>query len=284
MIIGSPKSIRDTLLNLSQKEDLLFQQVVTRYLHERLLYRLSLSEYKQNFILKGGNLLYALTGLHARPTVDIDMLAEKVVNNMESLKAIFVEVCTIKHDDDCVVFEPSTIKVSEISEEKKHSGIRLLIDARFDTIKQTIQVDIGFDDIITPKPLLLQYPILLEGLEHPDIMAYSLETVIAEKFHAMVVLGTLNSRMKDFYDTYILFKNEDVNDNILKEAIAQTFKQRNTDFAQNIPIFSDDFATDSNRIFQWKHFLKKINADDLEFSVVVKSILGRLQPIYEGLR
>jgi len=156
MKLGSPTSIRATLLNLSQKEDLLFQQVVTRYLHERLLHRLSLSEYKQNFILKGGNLLYAFGGIGTRPTVDIDMLARKVANDMESMRDIFAKVCAIKYDDDCVVFDPTNIAVSEISQENKYTGIRLQITAKFDTIKQIIQVDIGFGDVITPKPLSLQ--------------------------------------------------------------------------------------------------------------------------------
>ena len=283
MKTGSPTSIRAVLMNLSKKEGLPFQQVITRYLHERLLYRLSVSEYKSLFILKGGNLLYAMEGLYIRPTMDIDMLAKHISNDKEILKNIFRDICSIKYEDDCVTFDTSNIVVSDIDEEKKYSGIRLLIDAKFDTIKQTVQIDIGFGDIITPAPLSLLYPTLLDGLNVPDIMAYSMETVIAEKFEAMIVLGTFNSRMKDFYDVYILLKNNKIEGENLKEAILQTFKQRNTAFVENHPLFSESLVNDSNRTFQWKHFLKKINAPDLDFPLVIKSILERLQPIYNEL-
>jgi len=280
---GSPKSIRAVLMNLSNEKKLPFQQIITRYLHERLLYRLSVSEYKSTFILKGGNLLYAMEGLYIRPTVDIDMLAEHVSNDKETLKDIFKDICSIVYEDDCVTFDVSNMVVSDIAEEKKYSGIRLLINAKFDTIKQVVQIDIGFGDIITPAPLFLSYPTLLDGLNPPDIMAYSKETVIAEKFEAMIQLGIFNSRMKDFYDVYILLKNNEIDNNDLQTAIFRTFKQRNIVFKENHPLFSDDFIKDPTRIFQWKHFLRKINAPDLEFSLIVKSILKRLQPIYNEL-
>ena len=283
MKTGSSTSIRAVLMNLSRKEGLPFQQVITRYLHERLLYRLSLSEYRQNFILKGGNLLYALEGLHTRPTIDIDMLAKQIVGNKEKLKNIFTNICSIKYDDDCVIFDAFNIEVSDIAKEKKYSGVRLLINVQLDTIKQTIQIDIGFGDIITPAPFSLLYPTLLAGLNPPDIMVYTKETVIAEKFHAMIALGTFNSRMKDFYDVYNLLKNNDIVDMNLKEAVFQTFSQRNTILAANHPLFSEDFTKNPNRIFQWKHFLKKIKAKDLEFPVIVKNILERMQPIYNEL-
>ena len=284
MKIGSPTSLRAILTNLSNKEGLPFQQVITRYLHERLLYRLSVSKYKPAFILKGGNLLYAVEGLHIRPTMDIDILAKHITNDKETLKNIFKDICSIKYDDDCVSFDTSNISVSDISEEKKYSGIRLLINAQFDTIKQCLQVDIGFGDVITPAPVLISYPTLLDGLNPPDIMAYSIETVIAEKFEAMITLSTFNSRMKDFYDVYTLLKNNEIENNILQAAILQTFKQRNTIFTENHLLFSKSFSEDKNRQIMWKAFLRKIQfSQDLEFPFVVKSILERLQPIYNEL-
>jgi len=214
---GNSMSIRAVLLNLSKQENLTFQQVATRYLHERLLYRVSLSEYKSNFILKGGNLMYAIEGLHVRPTMDIDMLAKNIDNDKENLKNIFKKICEISYDNDCVRFNSDSIVVSDIAETKKYSGVRLLIDTQFDTVKQSIQIDIGFGDVITPSATALTYPVLLNELESPVIMAYSVETVIAEKFEAMIQLGELNSRMKDFYDIYILLKNNRMDNNILTQ-------------------------------------------------------------------
>jgi predicted nucleotidyltransferase component of viral defense system len=202
-----PVSIRAALFNLAKREGLIFQFVVIRYLHERLLYRLSVSEYASMFFLKGGALLYALEGLHTRPTVDIDMLAKHVNNDKERVKAIFRTICEIGYDADCVVFDSGSIVAGGIAENSKYGGVRLCINARFDTVRQRLQVDIGFGDIVTPAPVTLIYPTLLDKLESPEIKAYSIETVIAEKFQAMIDLGTFNSRMKDFYDVYVLLKH-----------------------------------------------------------------------------
>jgi len=125
---GSSMSIKAVLLNLAKKEGLQFQQVVTRYLHERLLFRVSLSEYRLSFVLKGGNLMYVFEGLHTRPTMDIDMLAKNMSNDKENLRSIFKKICGIEYDNDCVKFNPDTIIVSDIAQEKKYSGVRVLID------------------------------------------------------------------------------------------------------------------------------------------------------------
>jgi len=284
MKTGNSKSIRAFLLKLSQNEGLVFQQVITRYLHERLLYRLSLSEYNTQIFLKGGNLLYAIEGLHVRPTVDIDVLAKQIANDKEKFRNIFKDICSVSYDDDCVRFDTSNITVLDIAEEKKYSGIRLLIEAYFDTIRQTLQVDVGFGDVIIPAPVSISYPTLLDGLDAPDIMAYSIETVIAEKFHAMIEHGFFNSRMKDFYDVFILLKNNEINNGDLQEAIFQTFKNRNVIFGDNHPLFSESFCEDPNLKARWKAFLRKTKiSGDLDFSYVVKTILARLQPIYNEI-
>jgi len=283
MIKGSAKSIRAILKNIADREKIDFQIIVVRYLHERLLYRLSLSQYKSKIILKGGNLLYAIEGLHVRPTVDIDVLAKYIANDKEVFRNIFRDICSVRYDDDCVVFDTSNITVSDIAEEKKYSGIRLLIEAHFDTIKQTLQVDVGFGDIVIPAPVSISYPTLLDGLNPPDILAYSIETVIAEKFHAMIEHGIFNSRMKDFYDVYMLLKNSTINNSDLQEAIFQTFKNRNVVFEDTPPLFSDSFYEDPNLQARWKAFLRKIKiSGDLNFSYVVKTILMRLQPIFHN--
>ena len=282
---GSAKSIRAILKNIADREKIDFQLVVIRYLHERLLYRLSLSEYRLKFILKGGNLLYAIEGLHIRPTTDIDILAKHITNDKETLKNIFKDICSVEYNDDCVVFDALNIVVSDIAEEKKYSGVRLLINTLFDTIKQTIQIDIGFGDTITPAPLPLLYPTLLTGLNPPDIMTYSIETVIAEKFHAMILNSVFNSRMKDFYDVYILLKNNRINNENLQEAILQTFRCRETDFIENHELFTSSFHEDKNRQTMWKAFLRKMKiSENLEFPFIVKNILEQLQPIYNKFK
>jgi hypothetical protein len=280
---GSPTSIRAVLLNLSKKENLSFQQVVTRYLHERLLYRVSLSEYKSSFVLKGGALMYAIEGLHTRPTLDIDLLARNIDNDKENVKNIFKQICEINYRNDCVHFDSDSITVSDIAKEKKYSGVRLLIDTQFDTVRQPIQIDIGFGDVITPAAISLAYPVLLNELDSPDIFAYSMETVIAEKFEAMIQLGELNSRMKDFHDVYTLLTNNRIDDAVLSEAIFSTFKSRNTLLKSNPEIFAKEFYLYEPRKTAWKFFLRKIKSPPLDFQEVVKYITSRLSDIYYGL-
>ena len=178
----------------------------------------------------------------------------------------------------------NSMETEDIALNKAYHGIRLIFVARLDSIRQTMKIDIGFGDIIIPAAQSLSYPVLIRDLPVPDILAYSLETVVAEKFHAMIDLAESNSRMKDFYDVYILLKNNEIDNVNLQEAILQTFKRRNTIFTENHPLFSEDFVKDPSRIFRWKHFLKKINAPDWEFPHIVKNILERLQPIYKAMK
>ena len=281
---GSASSIRAALKKIADKENIDFQILVIRYLHERLLYRLSLSPHQPNFFLKGGALIYAIEGLHVRPTMDIDLLASKISNDKGEMKDVFRSVNSISYEADCVVFDSENIVVSEIKEQDKYSGLRVHIDACFDTIRQKIQIDIGFTDIISPAPMILEYPVLMEEFEKPVIRAYSIETVIAEKFHAMIALNTFNSRMKDFYDVYILLKNNTIDNNSLQEAIDKTFRQRNTVFVENHELFTNSFCENKNRQIMWKAFLRKIRiSEELDFSNVMNTIVQRLYPIYKNI-
>jgi len=282
---GNAKSIRAILKNIADKESIDFQLLIIRYLHERLLYRIANSKYANNFILKGGALLYAIEGLHIRPTVDIDMLAKRINNDEGQIKQIFRTICDVKYDDDCVIFNINSLETADISKDEKHSCIRIFVESQFDTIRQRLQIDIGFGDVITPEPVLISYPTLLDELSSPKIMAYSIETIIAEKFEAMIALSILNSRMKDFYDVYTLLNNNKIENYNLRSAIFQTFIQRDTNFTENHPLFSESFYEDKYRQTMWKAFLRKIGyPDDLDFSIVVKSIVERLYPIYYELK
>ena len=281
---GNAKSIRAILKNIATKESIDFQVIMTRFFHERLLYRIANSIYSTNFCLKGGALLYAIEGIHVRPTVDIDMQARQISNDRKMVENIFKTICSIKYEDDCVVFDLNSIQTSDIAKDEKYSGVRVFVETRLDTIRQRLQVDIGFGDLISPASVFISYPTLIVGLKPPNIMAYSVENVIAEKFHAMVVLGDFNSRMKDFYDIHILLENNKIKSKELQEAISQTLKQRNVDFSSNYPLFAESFSKDPNRQMMWKAFLRKIKHPyDLDFTVVVKSIVERLHPIYINL-
>jgi len=277
---GSPKSIRARLKNIADKENIPFQLILTRYFHERLLYRISISEYVGNFFLKGGLLLYAFEGLHTRPTKDIDMLVKHIDNDKDNIKSICAEICRINHPEDCAAFDATSLSISDITEDAKYRGVRVLLEAGLDTIRQVLQIDFGFSDNIYA-PIELAFPVLMEEFDVPHIKAYSLETVIAEKFHAMIALGTNNSRMKDFYDVYFLLKNNTIADEALHNAIQATFQNRNTPYSEHPELFSDSFHTNKNRQAMWNAFLRKIRADSPDFESIVRYITERLSQFHK---
>ena len=278
------KSIRTRLLNISKKENLSFQLVIIRYLHERLLYRVSRSLYADNFCLKGGVLLYFYNRQQTRPTLDIDFLGTNIPNEIHSLESSFKEICSIKYPSDAVIFDTGSIIAEEIAGQDEYPGIRLFVNANLDTIRQRIQIDIGFGDIVIPAPVQLNYPTLLPESGVPVVQAYSLETVVAEKFEAMIDLSVVNSRMKDFYDVYQILTIQQINLKNLEQAIRETFRNRNTMYTPNHALFSDNFPTDVNRLRQWKVFLDKNHLDQaIDFNDVIDNIKKYLFPIWERL-
>ena len=241
------KSVKERLLNILRAEQYSSQLLISRYFQERLLYRLSVSSYKDKFILKGGALLYAHDGFQARPTLDIDFMAKNVSNNMANIKKIFQEICQIECKEDGVMFDVDTIETSEIAITKEYHGVRLSLLAHLDTAQQPISMDVGLGDVITPSPQPLTFPSLISTAPSANILAYSLETVVAEKFQAMISLSLGNSRMKDFFDMYQTLSRQTLDSEILSDAIKATFANRGTEYKENHPLFEEDFFADSNR-------------------------------------
>lgn len=275
------KSVKARLLNLSKAERLAYQPLLIRYVHERLLYRLAQSKYKNRFFLKGGALLYAHEQLKARPTLDIDFLGSSISNDKKIIEKAFFEICSVPCQEDGVVFDTDTIEMEEINENRVYKGIRLHVTARLDTARQKVVMDIGFGDVVTPEPQELEYPLLLNGLPTVNIMAYSLETVVAEKFQAMIELSENNSRMKDFYDLYTLLHNNTLNSDLLGKAIHATLENRGTAYEENHPLFSDDFPKNLRFQMLWKGFIKKIGKMEPDFDTAVSLIKEILFPYWE---
>ena len=280
---NSISSIQSRLKNVAAKENKTYQIILIRYFIERLIYRLSVSPYKNNFCLKGGALLYAFEQETSRPTMDLDLLGLHIANEQARLKTVFQAISQLPCADDSVLFVEDSITTGEIQKEGRYSGIRVKIEARLGNIRQLMQIDIGFGDVITPAPVEMSYPTLLL-MPIPQIIAYSVETVIAEKFEAMISLAALNSRMKDFYDVFGLLKNHNYSADILEKAIYNTFQRRETFFAENHVLFTDDFTQNVKRQQDWTAFLKKMNMPFIDFPTIMNVIIERLQPIYNGLK
>ena len=278
-------SVKAKLLNISRNEKLGYQMLVTRYFQERLLYRLSISQYHDHFFLKGGALLYAHERFMARPTLEIDFLVHHIDNDKDNVKKVFAEICAIPYQQDGVTFYTETLRTEDIAVEKKYPGVRLTLGASIDTIRQDVSMDIGFGDVITPCPSELDYPNLIDGFPATNILAYSLETVIAEKFQTVIVRAEANSRMKDFYDLYTILHGGKYDSEILSEAVNATFENRQTVYADNHIVFSNDFANNTDLNTRWNSFVKKLKLQqELTFPEVVGFLQTKLEPYWKKLK
>lgn len=276
------KSIRARLLNVAKQEEVFYQTILTRYFQERLLYRISQTRYRENFYLKGGALMYAYERFAARPTLDIDFLGTHISNDGKRMSEAFREICAVKCEEDGVTFDSDRIAAQNITEFKDYHGIRLSIPVTMDTISQVMTMDIGFGDVVTPHPVLLDYPLLLEGLPEASILAYSTETVIAEKMHAIIDLADQSSRMKDYYDIYHLLTSFKYDNAILQDAINRTFKNRHTPFNADAMFFREDFPDHPQMQIRWTAFLRKstINSS-LSFSEVARWLQDALKSYWD---
>jgi predicted nucleotidyltransferase component of viral defense system len=249
-------SVRQRLLNYARSNGQDFNFVLRTFAHERLLYRLSRSPYVDHFVLKGAMLFKLWTGDFYRPTRDIDVLASKS-ETIVSLKGIFQEILRLSFVEDGLTYLPDTVKVQEIREEQQYGGLRVTFIAMLGSAEIKLQVDCGFGDAITPDPIITDFPTLLD-FPAPRLPMYPKETVVAEKFEAIVRLGLANSRMKDFYDIWALASDFPFSGQIIASAIQNTFNRRKTPFPTGTPeAFRASFIQNQLKQTQWQAFVRK---------------------------
>ena len=208
----------------TSKQD--FNLTLTRYGLERLLYRLSVSEHTPNFLLKGALLFQLWYGQPHRPTRDADLLGFGR-DDIPTLVGVFRSICGIAVDDG-IVFDPESVAGTEIRKDAGYGGVRIDLRATLDSARLAMQIDIGFGDAVTPQAQLVTYPTLLADVPAPTLRAYPKATVVAEKLHAVTHLGMTNSRMKDFFDLWVLLHDTTMDDAELQQAIEATFARRQT--------------------------------------------------------
>ncbi|PSH62221.1 nucleotidyl transferase AbiEii/AbiGii toxin family protein [Phyllobacterium sophorae] len=247
-------SVRTRLLDRARAERSDFQILLTRYALERLLYRLSVSPHRDRFILKGAMLFVTWVADPFRPTRDLDLLGHGD-SDAVSIAETFRAICAQPVADDGVTFEIAALTAAPIREETDYGGVRVLTTATIAGARIPIQVDIGFGDAVTPGAVEIDYPALLDA-PAPHLRAYPVETVVAEKFEAMVTLGIANSRLKDFYDLWLIAQTFEFRRSTLIEAVRRTFERRETALPAGIPIgLSDEFT--AARSPQWQAFLRR---------------------------
>ena len=275
-------SVKDRLKNQAIASGRTFQEALTAYGLERTVYRLSVSEYVDNFTLKGGIFLYALfEGEFARATRDIDLLAGNMPNNVGNMRKVFESIFSVECDD-ALRYDLDTLEGKDITEFKEYHGVNVSIMAYLDKTRIPVSIDIGFGDVVYPDRVKMEFPVLLD-MEAPEIYAYSISSVISEKFEAIVSLGDANSRYKDFYDIYILAERYDLDGIELKGAIKETFEHRETGF-NDIFAFTDDFIESEIHQNRWKAFLKKKKAlVQAELNDVVNLLRTLLLPLVDSI-
>jgi predicted nucleotidyltransferase component of viral defense system len=276
------KSVKTKLLNLMNSSGYKYMYLLARYFNERLLYRVSVSPYRENFLLKGGSLLYAFNGLETRPTIDIDFMAQRISRDREHLEKVFREILSIECLEDGVTFDVNGLCSEPITVEKEYPGTRFFVTAKMDTIVYPMSMDVGFGDVVIPGPVTVDFPLLLQDVPSINIQAYSLETIVAEKFHAMVERDVNNSRMKDFFDCYQILTTKELDDEMLYEAVKATFDNRELAYNDDLQLFREDFCTDEVRLKRWEVFLKKIQwKESLSFADVMAVVTERLKGLYD---
>jgi hypothetical protein len=253
-------SVEKRLLNLSRQSAEDFQYVLMRYGLERLMYRLSRSVYAKEFVGKGAMLLRVWTGEQYRPTKDLDLLAI-LDKSPEELDQIFRDICTLTVEDDGLIFRSETIRVRQIREDNVYGGMRVTLESRLGKIRIPLQVDIGFGDAVIPQAQQEEFPTLLD-FPAPILLTYPRETSIAEKFETIVNLGLTNSRMKDYYDIWLLSQQFDFDGVNLVRAIEATFRRRRAKVPNELPIgFSIEFVSDAGKLSQWDAFVRRSRLD-----------------------
>ncbi len=262
-------SVRARINSKAKADNVNTQFLLTRYALERMLYRLAVSQHRDSFLLKGALLFDLWYDVPLRPTRDIDLLGFGIAEIPHLIK-VFEDLCAIEVEDG-ISFESASITAEEIRKDANYSGTRVIVVGTIDGAKCTVQVDVGYGDAVTPAPAMATYPVMLEGMPAPELRVYPQYTVIAEKFEAIVSLGMANSRMKDYFDLWVLLRNADLDQQTLEQAVQATFKRRETAMPQATPVgLTDQFAQDKTRIALWDAFVgrNKLKTESLSGTVI----------------
>ncbi len=249
-------SVRARLLSVAKAQGVDFNQVLVRFALERILYRLSQSEHADRFLLKGALLFTLWYDMPHRATRDADLLGFGA-SDLESVVQTFRDIASIAADDG-IVFDPTSVAAEEIRKDTGYTGTRIILSGELAKARCKTQIDIGFGDAVTPGPINAAYPVLLADLPAPQLRTYPVYTVVAEKLHAIALLGMTNSRMKDYFDLSVLLDRETLDINLLAQAVKATFERRGMTVPAELPVgLTDEFAHDSSRQAMWQAFIKK---------------------------
>ena len=279
------RSVHRRLLNIRDTTGEPFNHLLMRYGQERLLYRIQAAGHAETFVLKGAMLFALWHDVPGRPTRDIDLLGFGVLTH-DRLRAIFADACTVEVQDDGLLFDPDSIQTDDIRDDQEYHGVRVRLLGFLGRARLAIQIDVGFGDALTPEPQQIDYPAILD-FPAPRLRAYHPATVVAEKLNATVVLGALNSRMKDFYDMHVILTHMGIDDDLLRAAIQGTFERRNVPLPEVLPVaFTPEFLKDGIKETQWRAFLRRSGLESfgLDLVTVLADLKKRLWPLLSAAK
>lgn len=274
-------SVRARLLNKARADGVDFQLLLTRYGLERLLYRLSISRERDNFLLKGALLFDLWYDVPLRPTRDIDLLGFGLAE-IPHLVAAFEGICAIEVDDG-ISFDVNSIRADEIRKDANYSGTRLALTGLIDGARCPVQIDVGYGDAVTPAPESALYPVMFKDMPAPDLRVYPRYTVVAEKLEAIISLGMANSRMKDYFDLWVILRDAQLDREILAKAVTATLDRRGTKKPLGIPIgLSEQFSNDGQKSMQWAAFVKRNQLTATSLEKTVQDLRAALIFLFQG--
>jgi predicted nucleotidyltransferase component of viral defense system len=283
-VTNLPASIHNRLLKIAKERGAEFQDLLINYALERWLYRMTQSVHKDRFVLKGAMLFTIWSDEPHRSTKDLDLLGYGS-NSIAEMEEIFREICSVECETDGLEMPPTNVRGSVIREDRPYEGVRINLLATLGKARIPLQIDVGFGDAVIPSPVEMTYPALLE-YPAPRLRAYRRETVVAEKFHAMVERGIGNSRMKDYFDLWILTESFDFDGAVLIEAVRATFERRRTPLPTAVPAgLADSFGQHPEKLMQWRAFARKgkLKSGGGELPVVVRRLRDFLMPMVTAL-
>ncbi len=280
-ISNLPQSVHDRLLGKARTTGRPFNELLQYYAMERFLYRLSRSEHREQFVLKGGLMLVVWQAPITRPTKDIDLLSRVAP---ERLAAFIGAVCSLEVEDDGLVFDQASVETETIRGQVEGGGVRVRFDGALGTARVRMQIDVGVGDVITPEECEVVYPTLLD-FPAPRLRAYPKETLVAEKIEAMVRLGEVNSRMQDFFDLWLLQGQFAFEGSTLAEAVQRTFTNRATIITSEPTFVSEHFRTDARRQTQWNAFISRsqLREAPAHFATVMDAIVEFIRPVLTSI-
>lgn len=279
-----PASIRQRLLNLARESGQEFNLLLIRYGIERFLYRLSQSQHADVFVLKGAILFHLWGGAPHRPTRDVDLLG-RGAPDLDRMATVIREVCRQEVADDGLFFDEESVQAERIREDEEYLGIRIRLEGHLGTAHVPVQIDIGFGDAVNPRPRKRELPCLLDSAP-PRLRIYPWETVVAEKYQALVELGMTNSRMKDFFDLRYMARQLEFEGGVLSVAIRSTFERRKTALPESLPVaMTPSFTQDPTTLARWVAFLRRsrLEDSDLDLQLVADEIWSFVGPITESI-